>query len=77
MYICLCLTLTYDCMVAQGAQELPTYANFVVAGASGMSAWMFIHPVDLVKTRMQLLGDEKGDATAVTIAKTLVRQITP
>lgn len=56
----------------QAAQELPTYANFVVAGASGMSAWMFIHPVDLVKTRMQLLGDKRGDATAMSVGKELV-----
>lgn len=55
------------------AQDLPTYANFVVAGASGMSAWVFIHPADLIKTRMQLLGDAKKDATAVTVAKDLVR----
>lgn len=54
------------------AQDLPTYANFIVAGASGMSAWVFIHPADLVKTRMQLLGDEKKGATAVSVGKDLV-----
>lgn len=37
-----------------------------------MSAWVFIHPADLVKTRMQLLGDAKKDATAVSVAKDLV-----
>ena len=52
---------------------MPTYANFIVAGASGMSAWVFIHPADLVKTRMQLLGDAKKDATAVSVANDLVR----
>lgn len=55
------------------SQDLPTYANFVVAGASGMSAWVFIHPVDLVKTRMQLLGDGKKGATAISVGKDLVR----
>lgn len=55
--------------------SLPTYANFVVAGASGMSAWMLIHPVDVVKTRMQLLGKERGDATAVSVGKDLVRRV--
>ncbi|CAM9469486.1 unnamed protein product, partial [Hapterophycus canaliculatus] len=55
------------------AQDLPTYANFIVAGASGMSAWVFIHPADLVKTRMQLLGDEKKGATAVSVGKDLVK----
>lgn len=55
------------------AQDLPTYANFMVAGASGMSAWVFIHPVDLVKTRMQLLGDAKKGATAISVGKDLVR----
>ncbi|CAM9495477.1 unnamed protein product [Ectocarpus sp. 4 AP-2014] len=55
------------------AQDLPTYANFVVAGASGMSAWVFIHPADLIKTRMQLLGDSKKGATAVSVGKDLVK----
>lgn len=43
-----------------------------MAGASGMSAWVFIHPADLVKTRMQLLGDEKGDANALSVGRDLV-----
>lgn len=37
-----------------------------------MSAWVFIHPADLVKTRMQLLGDKAQDATALSVAKDLV-----
>lgn len=57
----------------QAARDVPTYANFIVAGASGMSAWVFIHPVDLVKTRMQLLGDKAEDATALAVAGDLVR----
>lgn len=52
---------------------LPAYANFVVAGTSGMSAWMLIHPVDVIKTRMQLLGKSRGDATAISVGKELVR----
>lgn len=58
---------------AAASADLPTYANFMVAGASGMSAWMLIHPVDVIKTRMQLLGDSKGDANAVSIGKDIVR----
>ncbi|CAN0030783.1 unnamed protein product [Pylaiella littoralis] len=61
------------CVAPAVAQDLPTYANFIVAGASGMSAWVFIHPADLIKTRMQLLGDAKKDATAVSVGKDLVK----
>lgn len=62
------------CINQVTAQDsLPTYANFVVAGASGMSAWMLIHPVDVVKTRMQLMGKDRGDATALSVGKDLVR----
>lgn len=56
----------------QAVQALPTYANFMVAGASGMSAWMFIHPIDVVKTRMQLLSNSRGNFTAFSVCKDIV-----
>ncbi|CAM9122645.1 unnamed protein product [Choristocarpus tenellus] len=39
-----------------------------------MSAWMCIHPVDVVKTRMQLLGTNGGNATALSVGTDLVRK---
>ncbi|CAM9469640.1 unnamed protein product [Scytosiphon promiscuus] len=33
---------------------IPTAASFGIAGASGISAWMFVHPMDVIKVRMQL-----------------------
>lgn len=29
--------------------KIPTGVSFAIAGASGISAWMFVHPVDVVK----------------------------
>lgn len=28
---------------------IPTAASFAIAGASGISAWMFVHPMDVLK----------------------------
>ncbi|CAM9721599.1 unnamed protein product, partial [Phaeothamnion confervicola] len=39
---------------------LPMPVTFAIAGLSGMTAWLFIHPGDLVKTRMILLSKAKG-----------------
>ncbi|XP_062505431.1 mitochondrial 2-oxoglutarate/malate carrier protein-like isoform X2 [Corticium candelabrum] len=36
---------------------LPTGIKFVFGGTAGMSATMFVHPFDLVKSRMQLSGE--------------------
>ncbi|CAM9696165.1 unnamed protein product [Ectocarpus sp. 13 AM-2016] len=33
---------------------IPTAVRFGIAGASGISAWMFVHPMDVLKVRMQL-----------------------
>ncbi|KAG5185542.1 mitochondrial carrier domain-containing protein [Tribonema minus] len=44
--------------------QVPMAATFAVAGASGISAWMFIHPADLIKVRMQLLGNSGAKTTA-------------
>eukprot|EP00904_Undaria_pinnatifida_P007258 jgi/Undpi1/3662/HiC_scaffold_16.g07032.m1 len=34
--------------------RIPTAVSFGIAGASGISAWMFVHPMDVIKVRMQL-----------------------
>ncbi|CAM9915949.1 unnamed protein product [Ascophyllum nodosum] len=38
-----------------------------------MSSWVFIHPADLVKTRMQLLEQNEKKTNAVSVAKDLVK----
>lgn len=42
-----------------------------------MSAWMLIHPVDVIKTRMQLLGKANEDATALSVGKEIVSFSSP
>ena len=65
----------HSALLLQAAVQLPTYANFIVAGLSGMSSWVFIHPADLVKTRMQLLGQNEKKTNAVSVAKDLVSTV--
>ncbi|CAM9680094.1 unnamed protein product [Pylaiella littoralis] len=36
------------------ANGIPTAVSFGIAGGSGISAWMFVHPMDVLKVRMQL-----------------------
>lgn len=36
---------------------VPNYAKFAMGGMSGMSATLFVQPLDLVKNRMQLSGE--------------------
>lgn len=34
--------------------DLPTWTNFVIAAAGGTSGWMFVHPFDVLKVRLQI-----------------------
>ena len=34
--------------------DLPTWSNFVIAAAGGTSGWMFVHPFDVLKVRLQI-----------------------
>jgi solute carrier family 25 (mitochondrial oxoglutarate transporter), member 11 len=54
-------------------QKLPTSATFLVAGMSGISAWLFIHPFDVVKVRMQLMGSAGAGSGAVSAAREVVK----
>ena len=38
----------------------PAWTKFAIAASSGASGWMFVHPMDVVKTRMQLLNASHG-----------------
>lgn len=46
--------------------SIPTSLKFGIAGASGVSAWMFVHPMDVLKVRMQL---GVGSGSPVAAAK--------
>ncbi|CAM9732075.1 unnamed protein product [Discosporangium mesarthrocarpum] len=50
---------------------VPTYAKFMVAGASGISAWLFVHPMDVIKVRMVLGG---GKSNPVKAMRTIVQE---
>jgi hypothetical protein len=55
---------------------IPGAATFAVAGASGISAWLLIHPFDVIKVRMQLMGETKavgGPVGPVAAAREIVR----
>ncbi|CAM9626826.1 unnamed protein product [Chrysoparadoxa australica] len=53
---------------------LTTTQIFATSGLSGMSAWMVVHPADVLKVRMQLMAPAPGAAqpSAVTAAKAIV-----
>ncbi|CAI6357921.1 unnamed protein product [Macrosiphum euphorbiae] len=46
----------------QKKKVLPFYVNFSIAGLSGMGSAVFVHPLEVLKFRMQLSG-EKGTAS--------------
>ncbi len=56
------------------AAPLPTAVNFAVGAASGVSGWMFVHPADVVKVRMQLSGGKDAGGGMVTTARGILQQ---
>jgi solute carrier family 25 oxoglutarate transporter 11 len=42
---------------ATPAKSIPNWAKFAMGGLAGMSATLFVQPLDLVKNRMQLSGE--------------------
>jgi len=46
----------------------------ILGGAAGISGWIFVHPMDVLKVRMQLLGETgKIGASPVLVMKELVK----
>lgn len=71
------------CATASVAQEvlLPPAASLAIAGLSGMTAWLVVHPGDVIKTRMQLEskkytndGDTVPSRNAVVIAQEMIKE---
>eukprot|EP01029_Cantina_marsupialis_P030288 TRINITY_DN8131_c0_g1_i1.p1 TRINITY_DN8131_c0_g1~~TRINITY_DN8131_c0_g1_i1.p1 ORF type:complete len:306 (+),score=83.23 TRINITY_DN8131_c0_g1_i1:261-1178(+) len=43
--------------MAQQQKTLPSWAKFACGGLGGMTGWLFVHPFDTLKVRMQLLSE--------------------
>lgn len=55
-------------------ERLMFYSKFVLGGASGMSAWCFVHPLDLVKNRMQVSAGSGPRPSTWTVLANIVKQ---
>ncbi len=55
----LIIDLAQCSIMTKQQQTLPTHVTFAIAGASGITAWLAVHPFDVVKVRMQL-DSQKG-----------------
>ena len=53
-------------------KPLPITTKLVVSASAGVSGWMFVHPLDVIKVRSQLLGESlvaTGNASPAEIAQ--------
>jgi solute carrier family 25 oxoglutarate transporter 11 len=56
--------------------QLTKFNTFAVSAASGMSGWLFVHPMDVIKVRMQLENSNPAELRAgspITLASNLVK----
>eukprot|EP00919_Chromeraceae_sp_WS-2016_P056764 GHVR01134659.1.p1 GENE.GHVR01134659.1~~GHVR01134659.1.p1 ORF type:complete len:319 (+),score=55.00 GHVR01134659.1:605-1561(+) len=55
--------------------KMPNWMTLVISGAAGCGSWMFVHPVDSLKTRMQLAneGGKKGYNSLPHALKTIFK----
>ncbi|XP_075980591.1 mitochondrial 2-oxoglutarate/malate carrier protein-like [Anticarsia gemmatalis] len=60
-------------MAEEKTKEIPAWMNFVIGGASGMMAICVVQPMDLLKTRMQLLGPAGKNTSVATVASNIVK----
>ena len=49
-------------MASSPPKKIPTSVNFALGGAASCTSWLFVHPFDVIKVRMQLSteGGAKG-----------------
>jgi len=45
--------------------DLPVWTNFVIAAMGGTSGWMFVHPFDVLKVRLQI--NETGSKSPIAM----------
>jgi len=57
--------------------EVPAWASFLTGGAGGVTGWLFVHPMDVLKTRMQLLGPAGEGLTAIDLTRTILKESGP
>jgi solute carrier family 25 oxoglutarate transporter 11 len=57
-------------------KKIPSWVEFVIGGLAGMSGWMFVHPFDFLKTRLQLAGEGQSGARRgpVQVLTTVIKQ---
>jgi solute carrier family 25 oxoglutarate transporter 11 len=53
------------------ASSLDTMKNFAVGGLSGACATCVIQPIDLVKVRIQLASEAKGNTSPFKVASSI------
>mmetsp|Transcript_32335 Transcript_32335/g.50572 ORF Transcript_32335/g.50572 Transcript_32335/m.50572 type:complete len:306 (-) Transcript_32335:59-976(-) len=58
--------------MAEAQKSYPQWWNFPVATLGGAVAWTVVHPMDMVKVRMQMRMEQKLDAGLMTSLKSIV-----
>ncbi|KAI8439821.1 hypothetical protein MSG28_013488 [Choristoneura fumiferana] len=53
-------------------KAIPPYMRFLLGGSSGMMATCIVQPMDLIKTRMQLMGPAGKDMTALIMGREVI-----
>ena len=55
----------------QNLSTPPLWTKFAIAGFGGFSGWMFVHPFDVLKVRLQI--NEGANVGAVATLKNIIR----
>ena len=55
-------------------ENIVFYSKFALGGASGMTAWCFVHPLDLVKNRMQMMTDKSRTSMLTTMVNIVQKE---
>ncbi|KAK5976389.1 hypothetical protein GCK32_005518, partial [Trichostrongylus colubriformis] len=55
-------------------KKIPKWAKFLLGGSAGMTATWFVHPLDLIKNRMQLIDrDGKKFKTSFHVLSSIIK----
>ncbi|EOD15784.1 mitochondrial carrier family [Emiliania huxleyi CCMP1516] len=59
---------------AEPAKARPWWVNFVTGASAALSGWMFVHPMDVLKVRQQLMGEGGQKSAGVSaVARQVVQ----